>query len=472
MSEFDLIVIGGGEAGIAAALRGAQLGAKVCLIDREQELGGGCVKTGTLPSKTLSNAARFLESLKNARRYGIRLDENPRPDFKAILESRHKTTLCELGVLATHIKRSGVEVIRGEASFAGPKAVVVRKPDGGRLELEAARFIIAAGSRPVELPGLKYDGRTVISTDELTSRERIPDRMLIVGAGVVGCEMAFIFRALGAAVTLVEKTPAALPGLDRDIAAVIAREFKRRGIEFLPATTLDRAAPAGPDRVRASLSDGKTVEADFVLVAAGRVPNTSGLNLAAAGVETGARSEILVDERMATSAAGIYAAGDVLSRIMLSSVAVVEARVAAENALGHASIMDYRAAPWGIYTDPEIGAVGLTEEQAAAQGTKIFTGRCGLNDLVRSCLDGNITGFIKLIFEEEGRRLVGAHIVGQDAAELIHFAAACVRLGATAEDIKDMIFNHPTISEGFAKAAAEAAGHPRAAAAGPGPKAG
>lgn len=472
MNEFDLIVIGGGEAGIAAALRGAQLGAKVCLIDREQELGGGCVKTGTLPSKTLSNAARFLESLKNAKRYGIRLDENPRPDFRAILESRHKTTLCELGVLATYIRRSGIKVIKGEASFAGPKSVVVKTPDGGRLELDAARFIIAAGSRPVELRGLKYDGRTVISTDELTARERIPEKMLIVGAGVVGCEMAFIFRALGAAVTLVEKTPAALPGLDRDIAGVIAREFKKRGIEFLPATTVDRVVPAGPDRVSVLLSDGKTAEADLVLVAAGRIPNTSRLNLSAAGVETGPRSEIMVDECMATGAAGIYAAGDVLSRVMLSSLAVVEARVAADNALGLASIMDYRAAPWGIYTDPEIGAVGLTEEQAAAQRMKVITGKCGLNELVRSCLDGNITGFIKLVFEEGNRRLVGAHVVGQDAAELIHFAAACIRLGATAEDIKDMIFNHPTISEGFAKAAAEAAAHPRTAAAGPGPEAG
>jgi pyruvate/2-oxoglutarate dehydrogenase complex dihydrolipoamide dehydrogenase (E3) component len=192
------------------------------------------------------------------------------------------------------------------------------------------------------------------------------------------------------------------------------------------------------------------------MVSIGRRPNTEELNLAAAGVPAGPKGEIQVNEYMQTSVPGIYAAGDVLARFMLSSMAVVEARVAAENAMGRAVKMDYACAPWGIYTDPEVGSVGLTEEWARAGGGEIVVGQCGYSDLVRSCLDANVTGFFKLIFDGGTRRLVGTHVAGQDASEIIHFAALAIKLGARAEDIKDMVYNHPTVSEGFGKAADDA----------------
>ena len=455
MSGYDLIVIGGGEAGISAALRGSSLGAKVLMINREPELGGGCVRTGTLPSKTLSNAARFLESLKKGRRFGIAVDESAAVDFKAVLESRHKTTLCEVGILATLIRKNGIETLTGLASFKGPGVLEIRLPDGAIMETGSPKIVLATGSRPVEIPGLEFNGKTVLSPDDLIALDAVPAQFLIVGAGVIGSELAFIFRSLGSEVILVEKMERALWGQDHDVAALITREFKKKGIRLLSGTGLDRLEDAGA-RVRACLSNGDAIEADRVMIGVGRRPNTEALNLAAAGVAIGQRGEILVDDRMETSAAGVYAAGDVLAKVMLSSLAVVEARIAAGNALGTPGRMDYTCAPWGIYTDPEIGSVGYTEEKAAAEGIGVVIGRCGYSDLVRSCLDGNVLGLFKLIFERSSRKLIGAHVVGAHAAEIIHFAALAVRTGTRAEDIAGMVFNHPTVSEGFAKAAADA----------------
>jgi dihydrolipoamide dehydrogenase len=454
MSEFDLIVIGGGEAGISAALRATQLGARVLIVNREAELGGGCVRTGTLPSKILGNAAHFLENLKKGKRYGVPVVENARADYKTILDSRHKTTMCELGVLATLLRKNAIATLTGTASFKSPRQIEVRLPDGAIRLLEAPQTIIATGSRPTALPGLPFDGQVVLSADELTAMDVVPGRLLIVGAGVIGCELAFIFRSLGSEVIIVEKAERALLGLDHDVAALITREFTKRGIRLVLKTGLERVETGGP--ARAVLEGGATIEVDRVIVGIGRLPNTDGLGLAAAGITPGPRGELQVDDRMQTPAAGIYAAGDVLARFMLSSMAVVEARVAAENAMGLDAKMDYACSPWGIYTDPEVGSVGLSEEWARAGGGDIVIGECGYNDLVRSCLDANITGFFKLIFDGATHRLIGAHIAGPDASEIVHFAALAVKMGARAEDIRDMVYNHPTLSEGFGKAAADA----------------
>jgi dihydrolipoamide dehydrogenase len=456
MNGHDLIVIGGGEAGISASLRATQLGAKVCLINREPQLGGGCVQTGTLPSKTLANAAHFLENLKKGKRYGIPVVEGARADYKTILDSRHKTTLCELGVLATLMRKNAVETLTGLASFKGPRTLEIRLPDGTVREIAAPKTIIATGSGPIALPGIPFDRKTLLSPDDLTALDAVPGRLLIVGAGVIGCEMAFIFRSLGSEVVVVEKAERALLGQDHDVAALITREFKKRGIQLLVRTGLERVETSAEGRVRGVLTGGEAVEADRIMVGVGRRPNTDGLNLAAAGIPAGPRGEIQVNEYMQTSVPGIYGAGDVLARFMLSSMAVVEARIAAENAMGQAVKMDYACAPWGIYTDPEVGSVGMTEEWARAGGGEIVIGECGYNNLVRSCLDANVTGFFKLIFDGGTRRLVGAHVAGQDASEIIHFAALAVKLGARAEDIRDMVYNHPTVSEGFGKAAADA----------------
>jgi dihydrolipoamide dehydrogenase len=302
-----------------------------------------------------------------------------------------------------------------------------------------------------------FDGRVVLSADDLTTMDAVPARLLLVGAGVIGCELAFIFRSLGSEVVVAEKAERALLGQDHAVAALITREFKKRGIRLILKAGLDRVDRDDAGRAaRALIEGGETVPADRIIVGVGRRPDTEALGLDAAGIRPGPRGELQVDDRMQTSVPGIYAAGDVLARFMLSSMAVVEARIAAENALGLDVKMDYACAPWGIYTDPEVGSVGVTEEWAAAGGREFVIGECGYSDLVRSCLDASITGFFKLIFDVPSRRLIGAHVAGQDAAEIIHFAALAVKMGARADDIKDMVFNHPTVSEGFGKAAVDA----------------
>lgn len=456
MRDFDLLIIGGGEAGLLAALRGSELGARVGLVEKGPALGGGCVQTGTLPSKMLSNAAHFLENLKKGQRYGISLDGSLRAELKDIQASRHKTVMCEVGILATQIRAHGVEVLNGEASFKSAAEVTVRAADGAELGARAPRIIIASGSEPAALPGLPFDGRTILSSDDVAGLETLPGRLLIVGAGVNGCEYAFIFRTLGAEVVLAEMMDRPLFSQDRDVSALIVREFKKRAIRFLPRIKVERVEDAGSGAVRAVLKGADPALIDKVIVVAGRRPRTAALNLGAAGIETGPRCEIPVNDRMETNRPGIYAAGDVLGGFMLSSTAMMEARVAVENAMGLDVRADYRSVPLGIYTDPEVGAVGLTEDEAERRKIPVVIGTCGYNDLVRACLDGSVTGLVKLLFEAESRRLVGAHIVGQDAAEIIHVAALAVRMGSRAEDLRDQVFNHPTICEAFAKAAASA----------------
>ncbi|MGZ5469201.1 MAG: FAD-dependent oxidoreductase, partial [Candidatus Aminicenantales bacterium] len=240
MSDYDLIVIGGGEAGISASLRATRLGARVLIVNREAELGGGCVRTGTLPSKILGNAAHFLENLKKGKRYGVPVVENARADYKTILDSRHKTTMCELGVLTTLLRKNAIATLTGAASFKSPREIEVRLPDGTMRLLEAPKTIIATGSRPTALPGLPFDGQVVLSADELTAMDVVPARLVIVGAGVIGCELAFIFRSLGSEVVIVEKAERALLGLDHDVAALITRELKKRGIRLVLKTGLER----------------------------------------------------------------------------------------------------------------------------------------------------------------------------------------------------------------------------------------
>jgi len=456
MRDFDLIVIGGGEAGLLAALRGSELGARVVLVDEGTALGGGCVQTGTLPSKILSNAAHFLEGLKAGKRYGVPVDPTLKASLKEIQASRHKTVLCEVGILATHIRSHGVEVLNGEASFRTSGEIAVRAADGSERAIRAPRVVIAAGSEPAPLPGLPFDGRAVLSSDDVAGLEVLPGRLLVVGAGVNGCEYAFIFRTLGAEIVLAEMLDRPLWNQDRDVSALIAREFKKRAIRFLPETKVERVEDAADGSLRAILAGAEPLLVDKVIVVAGRRPRTAALNLDAAGIRTGSRGEIVVDDRMETSRPDVYAAGDVLAGFMLSSTAMMEARVAVENALGLNARIDYRSVPWGIYTDPEVGAVGLTEDEAARRNIPVVIGTCGYNDLVRACLDGNVTGLVKLLFDAESLRLVGAHIVGQDAAEIIHVAALAVRMGTRAADLRDQVFNHPTICEAFAKAASAA----------------
>lgn len=459
---FDLAVVGGGEAGIAAAVRGAELGARVVLIEESPQLGGACVATGTLPSKVYSIATGMFETMKKAKNFGIRVDGSLALDFKEIQTSRGRLTRCDVGTINLHLRSLSVEVIRGAAAFLEPHLLAVTAPDGSLTEVEAPRIVLAAGSRPLSIPGLTTDGKTVLTTDELVQLTDLPRSLVIVGAGFIGCEYAFIFLTLGLDVTLVEKLDHPLAGQDREIVALVEKEFKKRGIRFLPGTSVTGRNTAGDGRVRLVTDRGDEITADLVLVCVGRRPSSERLNLEAAGIRTGGRGEVLVNERLETSAPGVFAAGDILGRIMLSSTAILEGTVAGGNAMGEEREIDERVNPSAVYTQPEIGHVGVTEQAAAAAGISYIKGICPYAGLVKACaIQAHASGIIKLIFERDSHRLIGAHILGADAAELVHSLSLPMKLGVTAEDLAYAIYHHPSLSEGFREAAADALRTPR-----------
>jgi len=350
-----------------------------------------------------------------------------------------------------------VEWIRGRAVFLAPDRLRVAKADGTSLEIETPRTIIAAGSHPVHLPALPVDGTTVITTDEIIALTECPRRVAIVGAGIIGCEYAFIFRTFGADVTLIEKTDHALLGQDKDVVAAIEKEIKRRGIAFHPGTTIASCVKKiGAGRI-VTLEDGRSFEADLVLACVGRKPSTESLGLEAAGVALGKRGEVIVDECLETTGPGIFAAGDIIGRRMQSSTAILEGAVAAENAMGGDRTIDERFVPGGIYTQPEIGSVGLTEDEAAAGGIPHVIGVCSYAGLVKACsLQTFSPGFIKMLFDPGSHRLIGAHILGAESAELVHNLVVAMRTGVTAEDFVYSIYHHPSLSEGFRDAARDA----------------
>ena len=458
--RFDLAVIGGGEAGIAAAAQAAESGAKTCLIEKSPLLGGACVATGTLPSKVFSISAGMLELARKLGNFGVRVSGEISLDFKEVLASRQRLTRCDQGVIQTHLKSQRVEVVRGKAVLRSKSLIHVESEPGQTVEIEAPRVILASGSRPTELPDFPADGKTILTTDDLVGVTELPARMLVVGAGVIGCEYAFIFRTFGVEVALVEKLEHALSGQDVDIVAAVEKELKRKGVRYLPGTMLTGHARTQEGLVFTT-DKGEEISAGMAIICTGRKPATETLGLEEVGVKTGPRGEVLVDARLESSVPGIFAAGDVLGRRMVSSTAILEGGLAAGNAMGGNRELDERFVSTGIYTMPEIGSAGMTEAEAAAREIPVIVGKCTYSRLVKACgLYAHGPGLIKMIFEKGSGRLIGTHIIGAEAAELIHLPAAAMRLGAKAEDFIYSIYHHPSFCEGFREAAKDAVGKP------------
>lgn len=450
--EYDLIVIGGGEAGIEASVRASESGAKVCLIEKKKNLGGACLETGTLPSKAFSNTAKIIEFFNKAEKFGVKFEGSIKFDFQSILNSRLRTTRCEIGHFNKILKKINVEVLTGTAKFRDKNEIEVEGKNGETEKLKAEKILIATGSKPIELPGFPFDGKTLLSTDDLLEMEKIPTTILIVGAGAIGCEYAYIFNVLGSEVIVVEAREHPLWGFDLEIVSFMEKELKKRGIKLFLGTSLKNIKEQETEKKIVTLENGGELKAEKILFGIGRKPNTEGLGLEKAGVETGKRGEILVNEMMETSVPGIYAAGDVLGRKMLTSTAKMEAAVAAENATGGKASVDYRYVPSGVYTTPEVAAVGLSEEESEKKGISHIVGKCNYAELLKACSLDEQFGLIKLIFENDSHHLIGAHIVGHEATEIIHQLAIAMKLRARAEDLPEIAFLHPTISEGLEKA--------------------
>ena len=446
-----ITVLGAGPGGYVAAIKAAQLGAEVTVIE-ESEVGGTCLNRGCIPTKTLIASAEVLHKARNAKSYGLELEGTVSPNIRKIVERKDKVVGVQVKGIRGLFKSWGVGLVEGRGVIAGPGKINVTLKDGSAEEVETDRIIIATGSRPAQIPVFPFDGEKILSSDNAINPGSIPKSLLIVGAGVIGCEFAFIYKEFGAEVTMVEMMPHAISTEDEEISLILERELKKNKIKLLTGTSVEKVDVKG-DGVSVQLSDGKTIEAEKVLVSIGRAVNTKDIGLEAAGVKTGQRGEIIVDSRMQTNIEGIYAIGDVTGGIMLAHLASKEGIVAVENAMGGNSEVNYNVIPAAIFTSPEVGSVGLREKQAAEKGIKYKVGRFQFRSLGKAHAMGEIAGLFKIISEEDTDKILGAHIIGPHAPDLIHEIAVAMEKGLTVKDIANTIHAHPTLAEGIMEAA-------------------
>ena len=451
-----IIIIGAGPGGYVAAIRAAQLGAQVTVVEA-QAVGGVCLNWGCIPSKTLLSLVDLGERARHAQAWGLTFEGPIGFDLKRMMARKNEVVQSLVKGIATLFKQWNIQHVVGRGELVSDRQVRVTDIEGGITLLEAEAIVLATGSSWPQLPQFPIDGQQVISSKEALELVDIPRNILIVGGGVEGCEFACLFSGLGSQVTVVEMMPTLLPTEDADTVGILTREFKKRKVQMALNTTIqDWQATA--EGIYATLSSGQSVVAEKMLISVGRRMNSRGIGLEAVGVKTGSREEILVDEHMETSIPGVYAIGDVTGQSMLAHVASAQGKVAVSNAMGTPQAINYDVIPAGIFTLPEIGRVGLTEQQAKERGVSITVGRFRYGGLGKAQAVGETAGQFKIIADEQNKKIVGVHIIGAHAADLIHEGALAMQGGLTVTDVADMIHAHPTLSEGLMEAAEDSEG--------------
>jgi dihydrolipoamide dehydrogenase len=452
-----LTIIGAGPGGYVAAIRAAQMGAQVTVVE-ESEVGGTCLNWGCIPTKTLVASTEALEHVNNAAEFGIELTGDIRYNLNKIRERKDRVVETQVKGIRALLKSRRIALIPGKGSLLSENVVRSVQKDGTTQDIRSDRIIIATGSRPARVAGFPFDGETVMTSDDAVQLKSIPKHLLIIGAGIIGCEFAFIYRSLGSAVTLVELLPRALSTEDEDMSGIIERELKKAKITLITSASVIKIGTATEGVMTADLSNGQEIKADSVLVSIGRSLNTEHLRLDNAGLTVGKRGEIPVNEKMETSVPGIYAVGDVTGKMMLAHVASRQGIIAAENSMGGDERMEYASVPAGIFTRPEIGSVGIREHQAREQGIAINVGRFPYRALGKAHATGEITGLFKVIADAGTDKVLGVHICGAHATDLIHEGALAIRMGATSQQLGDMVYAHPTFAEGIGEAAEDVHG--------------
>lgn len=456
--ETDLVVLGAGPGGYTAAFRAADLGMNVTLIERWPSLGGVCLNVGCIPSKALLHAARVLEEAKESAEFGIDFGQ-PSIDLPKLRDWKSGIVNKLTQGLEGLAKQRKVQVLYGTGRFTGANSLTVESDDGA-TEINFKQCIIAAGSEPTQIPGIPSDPRIIDSTGAL-ELEDLPDRMLVIGGGIIGLEMATVYEALGVKVSVVELTETLMPGCDRDLVRPLQKRIAAR-YEALMLGTKVTGLEAGDDGITVSFDgkqapDGPQVY-QKVLVAVGRRPNGGAIDADKAGVDVSDRGFIEVDKQMRTNVPHIFAIGDIVGQPMLAHKATHEGKVAAEVASGLKTHFDARVIPSVAYTDPEVAWVGMTEDQAKADGVKYEKGVFPWAASGRSLALGRSEGMTKLLFDESSGQVIGAGIVGTNAGDLIAEAALAIELGCDAADIGLTIHPHPTLSETLAFSAEAAEG--------------
>jgi NAD(P) transhydrogenase len=455
MHDFDLLVIGSGPGGQKAAIAAAKLDRRVAVVERPDMIGGVCLNTGTIPSKTLREAVLYLTGLDQREMYGQSYrvkDDITIADLAA--RTRHVVGK-ENDVVRSQLSRNRVEILSGTAHFAGPNDIEVTDGDGRVRAVSAGNIVIATGTKPARPPSVDFDERTVMDSDGIINLERVPRSMVVAGAGVIGIEYASMFAALGTKVTVVEQRPRMLEFCDLEVVEALKYHLRDLAVTFRFGETVS-SVEARPEGAIASLRSGKKIPADTVLYSAGRQGATDALKLEAAGLTADARGRIAVDEFFRTEVPHIYAVGDVIGFPALAATSMEQGRLAAHHACGepvhHAAMLQ----PIGIYSLPEISFIGKTEDQLTEDCVPFEVGVSRYRELARGQIIGDSYGVLKLLVSPADRKLLGVHVFGTGATELVHIGQAVMGCGGTIDYLVDAVFNYPTLAESYKVAALDA----------------
>ncbi|MBN8964830.1 MAG: dihydrolipoyl dehydrogenase [Rhizobiales bacterium] len=455
--SYDLIVIGTGPGGYVCAIRAAQLGMKVAVVEKRATHGGTCLNVGCIPSKALLHASEMFEEAGHGfAKMGIGIGA-PKLDLATLLKFKDEAVDGNVKGVDFLLKKNKIDSVRGTGRIAASGKVEVKGADGKTQTLETKNIVIATGSDVAKLRGIDVDGKRIVTSDQAIALPKVPGRLLVIGAGVIGLELGSVWRRLGSKVTVVEFLDRILPGMDAEVGRQSQRLLEKQGIAFKLGSKVTGVDSSG-STLKAKVEPAKggaaeTIEADVILVATGRVPCTDGLGLDEVGVKKDERGRVAVDAHYATSVKGIYAIGDVIAGPMLAHKAEDEGMAVAEILAGRAGHVNYDVIPAVVYTFPEIASVGKTEEELKAAGTAYNTGKFPFTANGRAKANQQTDGFVKILADAKTDRVLGVHIVGSDAGNMIAEAAVAMEFGAAAEDIARTCHAHPTLPEAVKEAA-------------------
>ncbi|HEU4983619.1 MAG TPA: Si-specific NAD(P)(+) transhydrogenase [Acidobacteriaceae bacterium] len=453
MAQYDLLVIGSGPSGQRAAVSAVKKGKKVALVEMRNVVGGVCINTGTIPSKTMREAVLHLSGYNYRSIYGMNYRVKEKITMSDLAFRVQHVIKTEVDVTEAQLSRNGVDVVTGVASFVDGHHVKVCAP-GGESVFEAEKIVIAVGTKPASSPKVPINGRNIINSDQILDLQALPKTLIVVGGGVIGVEYTCMFAALGVRVTLVEKRPRLLEFADQEIVEALSYHLRDSRVTMRLHEEVESVEELGDGTVVANLESKKRISGDALLYAVGRQGNIDELNLTAAEIEADARGRIPVDKDFRTKVPHIFAVGDVIGFPSLASVSMEQGRVAVERAFGDEGVQSNPSFyPYGIYTIPEISFIGKTEEQLTEEDVPYEVGVAYYREIARGQIRGDTTGRLKLIFHRETRKILGVHIIGEGAAELVHIGQAVMVLGGAVDYFINTVFNYPTLAECYKAAA-------------------
>ena len=452
MEKYDLIVVGSGPGGQRAAIQASKFGKRAALVEKLEVIGGTAINTGTIPSKTIREAVLHLSGYQYQSIYGVNYRVKEQITMADLSFRALSVIKTEIDVIRAQLSRNGIDVVTGTASFLDPRHMQVTS-SRGQTEFEADNIVIATGTKPAVSPLVPFNDKTIINSDQILKMPEIPKSMIVVGGGVIGVEYVCMFATLGVRVTLIEKRPRLLEFADAEMVEALCYHLRDRRVTLRLNEEVESVEETPDHLVVANLKSKKKVSGEALLYAVGRQGNVDELNLAAGGLEADARGRITVDENYRTKQPHIFAVGDVIGFPSLGSVSMEQGRIAAARAFGIPTNSNRANYPYGIYTIPEISFIGKTEEQLTDEGVPYEVGMAFFREIARGQIRGDTTGRLKLIFDPTFKKLLGVHIIGEGASELLHIGQAVFALNGTVEYFVDTVFNYPTLAECYKAAA-------------------